>query len=182
MVIVFFSILNQMELYLLQNLNENGHHDHIPFDLKENENLILWVGKLQQTNEKITSPRQHGQFFFFSTLFLKKNLWNGISRHHGGSQKPCSTSQHCGIELLNDGPSIGPPLCRETSISRAWNMKFCSVRIFLGSWGITSEHVCWALGRGSTQLGYNDLVVNESRMYPRTFMYPGTTSQGPFPQ
>ena len=114
MVIVFFSILNQMELYLLQNLNENGHHDHIPFDLKENENLILWVGKLQQTNEKITSPRQHGQFFFFSTLFLKKNLWNGISRHHGGSQKPCSTSQHCGIELLNDGPSIGPPLCRET--------------------------------------------------------------------
>ena len=30
----FFSVLNQMEIHLVQNLKENCHHDHIPFNVK----------------------------------------------------------------------------------------------------------------------------------------------------
>ena len=35
MVIVFLSILNQIEFHLVHNRKENCHHDHIPFNLKE---------------------------------------------------------------------------------------------------------------------------------------------------
>ena len=40
---VFFSILNQMEINLVQNWNENCHHDHIPFNFKVKGNLVFWV-------------------------------------------------------------------------------------------------------------------------------------------
>ena len=36
-VIVFLSILNEMEFHLVQNWKENCQHDHIPFNLKGNE-------------------------------------------------------------------------------------------------------------------------------------------------
>ena len=42
---VFLSILNQMEFHLVRNLKENCHHDHIPFNEKENGNSFLSVGK-----------------------------------------------------------------------------------------------------------------------------------------
>jgi len=42
-VTVFLSILNQMELHLVQNRKENCHHDHIPFNLKGNGNIVLSV-------------------------------------------------------------------------------------------------------------------------------------------
>ena len=40
---VFLSILNQMEFYLVQNLKENCHHDHIPFNLKGKGNVVFLV-------------------------------------------------------------------------------------------------------------------------------------------
>ena len=40
---VFLSILNQMEFYLVQNRKENSHHDHIPFDVKGNGNIVFSV-------------------------------------------------------------------------------------------------------------------------------------------
>ena len=40
---VFVSILNQMEFQLVQNRQDNCYCDHIPFNLKGNENLFLWA-------------------------------------------------------------------------------------------------------------------------------------------
>ena len=42
-VTVFLSILNQMEIQLVQNRKENCHHDHIPFNLKGKEMLVSSV-------------------------------------------------------------------------------------------------------------------------------------------
>ena len=35
--------MNQMEHHLVQNRKENYHHDHIPFNLKGNENIFFGV-------------------------------------------------------------------------------------------------------------------------------------------
>ena len=43
MVTVFLSNLNQLELHLAQNRKENCHHDHIPFNVKGNENVVFSV-------------------------------------------------------------------------------------------------------------------------------------------
>ena len=40
-VTVFLSILNQMEVHLVQNRKENCHHDHIPFNMKGNGNIVF---------------------------------------------------------------------------------------------------------------------------------------------
>ena len=40
---VFLSILNQMEFHLAQNRKETRHHDHIPFNVKGNENVVFPV-------------------------------------------------------------------------------------------------------------------------------------------
>ena len=39
----FLSNLNQMEFYLVQNRKENSHHNHIPFNVKGNENRVFSV-------------------------------------------------------------------------------------------------------------------------------------------
>ena len=43
MVIVFLSILNQIEFHFVQNRKENCHHDHIPFNLKGNRIQVFLV-------------------------------------------------------------------------------------------------------------------------------------------
>ena len=40
---VLLSIFNQIDFYLVQSRKENYHHDRIPFNLRGNENLGLWV-------------------------------------------------------------------------------------------------------------------------------------------
>ena len=40
---VFLSILNQMEFHLVQNLKKNCHHDHIPFNVKGNGNIVFSI-------------------------------------------------------------------------------------------------------------------------------------------
>ena len=40
---LFLSILNQMEFHLVQNRKENCHHDHIPFNVKGNGNIVFSV-------------------------------------------------------------------------------------------------------------------------------------------
>ena len=42
-VTVFLPILNQMEFHLVQNRKENCHHDHIPFNVKRNGNIVFSV-------------------------------------------------------------------------------------------------------------------------------------------
>ena len=42
-VTVFHSILNQMEIHLVQNRKESCHHDHIPFEVKGKENIDFSV-------------------------------------------------------------------------------------------------------------------------------------------
>ena len=56
-VTVFLSILNQMEIHLVQNRNENCHHDHIPINLKGYGILVFSV----QNNQKMNSERITGQ-------------------------------------------------------------------------------------------------------------------------
>ena len=43
MVTVFLSILNQMECHLVQNRKDICHHDHIPFNVKGNGDIVLSV-------------------------------------------------------------------------------------------------------------------------------------------
>ena len=47
LVTVFLSILNQLEIHLVQNWKKNCHHDHIRFNLKGNRILVfsVWRGK-----------------------------------------------------------------------------------------------------------------------------------------
>ena len=40
-VTVFLPILNQIEVNLVQNRKENCHHDHIPFNVKGNGNIVF---------------------------------------------------------------------------------------------------------------------------------------------
>ena len=40
---VILSILNQIEFRLVLNRKENCHHDHFPFNLKVNGNLVFSV-------------------------------------------------------------------------------------------------------------------------------------------
>ena len=42
-VTVFLSILNRMEIHLVQNRKENCHCDHIPFNVKGKGNIVLSV-------------------------------------------------------------------------------------------------------------------------------------------
>ena len=46
---VFLSILNQMEVQLVQNRKVNCHHDHIPFNVKGNINLVFSLLRGVQT-------------------------------------------------------------------------------------------------------------------------------------
>ena len=39
---VFISILNQIDIHLVQNRKETRHHDHIPFNLKGNGNIVFF--------------------------------------------------------------------------------------------------------------------------------------------
>ena len=43
LVFKIISILNQIEFHLIQNWKENCHHDHIPFNVKGNGNIVLSV-------------------------------------------------------------------------------------------------------------------------------------------
>ena len=45
-VLVFLSILNQMEFHLVQNRKENCHHDHIPVNVKGVGNIVFSVWQL----------------------------------------------------------------------------------------------------------------------------------------
>ena len=42
-VTVFLSILKQIKFHLVQNLKENCHHDHIPFNVKGIGNTVFSV-------------------------------------------------------------------------------------------------------------------------------------------
>ena len=58
-VTVFLSILNQIEFHLIQNRKENCHHDHIPFNVKENGNIVFsWCTK-RRANRKPPRTSQH---------------------------------------------------------------------------------------------------------------------------
>ena len=46
----FPSTLNQIEFHLVLNRKENCHHDHIPFDVKRNRNIVFSVYRTNFTN------------------------------------------------------------------------------------------------------------------------------------
>ena len=64
-VTVFLSILNQMEIHLVQNCKENCHHNHIPLNLKGNWNQVFSVcfagaGKATSAGRETDVSRHHG--------------------------------------------------------------------------------------------------------------------------
>ena len=63
-VTVFIVILNQMELHLVQNRNENCHHNHIPFNVTGNGNLAFSV----YATCFLEIHRRHG-FMFHGFMF-----------------------------------------------------------------------------------------------------------------
>ena len=52
-VTVLLSILNKMEIHLVQNRKENCHHDHIPFNLKGNRIEVFECRRNLNANKRI---------------------------------------------------------------------------------------------------------------------------------
>ena len=76
-VTVFLSILNQIEFYLVQNQNENYHHDDIPFNLKGNGILVFSV----YLKKKAIFPHQ-GNFFIHRFLINKRQTCYSAAHLH----------------------------------------------------------------------------------------------------
>jgi len=91
----FLSILNQMEIHLVQNRKENRHYDHISFNVKGDENIVFSV------RDQTGTSRHHGG------AIVRLNVPLKLLKHHG-------TMASRGFR----GPSIGPPLYREVRASR----------------------------------------------------------------
>ena len=81
-VTVFLSVLNQMEIHLVQNQKENYHHDHTPFNVKgkysflsaHNWPMIITAsagcyGSKEAREETAPSPRPGGWFEGFRIRF-----------------------------------------------------------------------------------------------------------------
>ena len=62
MVTVFLSILNQMEIHLVQNRKEHCHHNHIPFDVKGNGNIVfsVYTGEDKPITAELGRPEMPG--------------------------------------------------------------------------------------------------------------------------
>ena len=58
---VFLSILNQMEIHLVQNRKENCYHDHITFNVKGNENTVFSVYHAYSLETGPGDFRHHGE-------------------------------------------------------------------------------------------------------------------------
>ena len=58
-------IFNQMEIHLVQNLNEIGHHDHIPFNF-----VRKWKYSFRRTSPERTTTIA----IPYCSLFIKKTL------------------------------------------------------------------------------------------------------------
>ena len=57
--IVFLSILHQLEFYLVLNRKENCHHDHIPFNVKGNRIRVFSVWRLLASREPLKTFKDH---------------------------------------------------------------------------------------------------------------------------
>ena len=81
-----------MEFHLVQNRKKNRHHDHIPFNVRGNVNVVFSVYKNSQTGK-------------MSTIRLIAVQETGVSRHQGGPiegpPETPRTSQHYLIEGIN---------------------------------------------------------------------------------
>ena len=76
-VTVFLSILNQMNFHLLQNRKENCHHDHIPFNVKGNGNIVVSV-KETLTHSQLLVPICDGiyiRYCYAEEFFRPMNLF-----------------------------------------------------------------------------------------------------------
>ena len=68
--------MKQMDFHLVHNQKENCHHDHIPINLKGNENIFFWVsGLIKKNNNKQGKNRTAGSVYSF-------NLWTAAARRY----------------------------------------------------------------------------------------------------
>ena len=85
-VTVFLSILNQMQYHLVQNLKENYRHDHTPFNVKGNGNIVFSVyfilsSKAQiSTNNSCTFGRRMETSYRISDGGSPLSHWNFCQR------------------------------------------------------------------------------------------------------
>jgi len=123
-VTVFLSILNQMEIHLVQNRKEICHHDHIPFNMKWNRNIVLsvlWACRVGDDSAIYTST-------FVTSKWgaeLEKNTSSvretHTSRHNVGQfEGPKETFQYYSavmfeVFLVNLNWA---PWCRDTLVSK----------------------------------------------------------------
>ena len=78
-VTVFHSISNQMDFHLVQNRKESCHHDHIPFNVKGNGNIVFSVWGQ-------SSSHSHLEIFFESYASITEAIWNNCARHKNFSR------------------------------------------------------------------------------------------------
>ena len=68
MVTVFLSNLNEMDFHLVQNRKENCHHDHIPFNVKGNGNIVFSVCVSARTCVHVQAEAQNVLFVLWFVL------------------------------------------------------------------------------------------------------------------
>ena len=78
----FLSSLNQMEFHLVQARKENCHHDHIPFKVKGNGNIVFSVQGIFDPKQGRKAAKIAGKV---SVQRSRKKYVRetGGSRHHG---------------------------------------------------------------------------------------------------
>ena len=91
----WWQFLNQMEFHLVQNRKENWYHDHIPFNVEGNGNIVFSVYLCHRLVASTITPNLH--FFFISDQVIMKYCRRyapfGII---GGNQKPHDPLEHRG--------------------------------------------------------------------------------------
>ena len=77
-VTVFLFNFERTEFYLVQNRKENCHHDHIPFNVKGNENLVFSVQVLmyRESWSEIVLVFGHAYNFYLSSGAVRAR-WKG---------------------------------------------------------------------------------------------------------
>ena len=85
MVTVFLSILNELEFQLVQNRKENCRHDHIPFNLKGNRNIVFSV----QYSSRYVSESSSNQAVIYADLIAS-------SLHYWEKDTRIKTIAYCG--------------------------------------------------------------------------------------
>ena len=77
-VTVFLLTLSQMEFHLVQNRKENCHHDHIPFNVKGNGNIVFSVLEVGYKKKNKIDENRIRCYVDAKTLIASKCVYSNV--------------------------------------------------------------------------------------------------------